>query len=310
MAHDTGVLAKLQDWVVSKGIAAEIKKSNLVEDSVNLPFGRVSFLRSKQASTSTERVILLHGATADNTSWVRFARYLNTDQALVIPDLPGHGKSVCDPTMSFTIEAQASYLMQFFDAINVRKLHIIGNSMGAAIALNLASTHPGLVASLVLIGAAGVRVEDSWLDKHIAVTGHNPMIQVRSKTDYRAMVKIGMSKPPFMPGFVISALSRAFIGRARINERIYKDIIADLDQSAKVVQVSCPVTIIWGREDKVSSVANAHELHRLLKGSQLLILDGIGHVPMVEAPKESAALLDFPALASTRPPPGAARRSS
>jgi pimeloyl-ACP methyl ester carboxylesterase len=286
------LFTKAQDWLVRKGISAEIKKSRLEEDVVHLPFGQISFLRSRHASLSSVPVVLLHVAAADNTSWVRFARHLETDRSLIIPDLPGHGKSVADPALSYSIEAQAGYVLQFLEALAVRQVHLIASSMGGAIALRLAATRPGMIASLVLIGAVGVHAKESWLERHIAETGENPMLRVRTEADYLAMVRIGMNKPPFMPGFVVSSLSRAFIKRARINEKIGKDIASDLDQTGSIAGVSCPVQLILGSDDRVSSVENGREFQRLLKASELSIMDGIGHVPMVEAPKEVAGLCE------------------
>lgn len=284
------VFAPVQDWLVRKAMHAEIKKSGLEEDVVDLPFGRVSFLRSGQAAPSAIPVLMLHGAASDNSLWVRFARHLDAGQPLIIPDLPGHGKSVVGQALSFGIEAQAGYLMQFLEALGVRRAHIIGSSMGGAIALRLAARHPGMAVSLVLIGAMGVHARPSWLEQHIAETGRNPMISVRSRADYLAMMRIGMNKPPFMPGFVVSSLSRAFIRRAAINEKVARDIGADLDQASILAGVSCHVQLIWGSEDRISSVDNGRELHRLLKASQLSVMEGIGHVPMVEAPREAAVL--------------------
>lgn len=156
--------------------------------------------------------------------------------------------------------------------------------------MRLAAAHPELVVSVVLIGAVGVRDQESWLERHIAETGNNPMIAVQTKADYLAMMHIGMKEPPHMPGFVVSSLSRAFMARSRINLKITNDIASDLDQTAAVAGISCPVQLIWGREDRVSSVSNGEKLHRLLKSSQLAIMDDIGHVPMVEAPEKTAAV--------------------
>jgi abhydrolase domain-containing protein 6 len=290
MTQAETILTKMQDWLVRKGIGAENKKSALLESTVALPFGAISYLRSERAKSSRIAVVMLHGAAADNTSWVRFARYLKVDLPLIIPDLPGHGKSVSDPAMSYSIGAQADYLAELLQALNVQHVHLIGNSMGGAIAIRLAAIRPELVASLILIGAVGIRDQESWLERHIVETGDNPMIRVQTRADYLAMMRIGMNKPPYMPGFVVSSLARAFMARSRINQKITKDIEADLDQTASVGGISCPVQLIWGREDRVSSVSNGQKLHKLWPSSQLTVMDGVGHVPMVEAPEEVAAL--------------------
>lgn len=290
MAQATTIFTRMQDWLVREAISTEIKKSGLVEKTVSLSFGDVSYLYSQRTNPSAAGVLMLHGAASDSTSWIRFARCLKADLPLIIPDLPGHGKSVSDPALSYSVQAQADYLVQLLQALHVRQVHLIGNSMGGAIAMRLAASCPELVVSLVLIGAVGVRDQESWLERYIARTGNNPMISVQTKADYLAMMRIGMEKPPFMPGFVVSSLARSFVARSRINQKISKDIEADLDQTAAVAGISCPVQLIWGREDRVSSLSNGEKLHRILQSSQLTILDGIGHVPMVEAPGETAAL--------------------
>lgn len=290
MAQADPPLTRLQDWLVRKVMRAEIKKAGLNEEKVSLPYGDVRYLRSNRGNPSPVAIVMLHGAASDNTSWIRFACCLKVDLPLIIPDLPGHGKSVCDPGLCYSIQAQVDYLRQLLQALHVSQVHLIGNSMGGAIAMRLAAEHPELVASLVLIGAVGIRDKESWLERHIAETGKNPMIAAQTRADYLSMMRIGMNKPPFMPGFVISSLSRTFIARSRINLKVTKDIETDLDQSAAVAGICCPVQLIWGREDRISSVSNAAKLRRLLRSSQLSIMDGIGHVPMVEAPRETAAL--------------------
>lgn len=288
MDHQRSFVARLQDWLVRKAIGAEIRKAGLHVDAIDLPFGRVSYLRSSELAQARRAVVMLHGAAADHGNWVRFAGELKAGLPLLIPDLPGHGASGADPALSYSIGAQAERLAQLFASLHLDRVHLVASSMSGAIALKLAADAPGLVASLVLIGSMGVRAGESWLERRIAETGRNPMVGIRDQADYLAMVKIGMQKPPYLPGFVVASLTREAVRRAAINQQIARDIGADLDQSSRLDEVACPVLLIWGRDDKISPVANADYLQRALKDSQLAILDGIGHVPMVEAPRETA----------------------
>lgn len=288
MDHQQSFITRLEDWLVAKAIGAEIRKAGLQRDTVQLPFGQVSYLRSPGLPASRTAIVLLHGAASDHTAWVRFAAELKAELPLLVPDLPGHGGSASDPAMSYSIAAQAERLAQLFAALNLDRVHLVASSMSGAIAIRLAADHPALVASMVLAGAMGVRAKPSWLERQIAETGRNPMVAIRDKADYLAMLRIGMRKPPFMPGFVVSSLTRAYVARSALNQKIARDIEADLDQGDNVRKVACPVLLVWGHCDRVSDISNAEKLHRELKSSSLTILDGIGHVPMVEAPREFA----------------------
>lgn len=306
MEHQQGYLARFQDWLVGKALGAEIAKAGLRTAALELPFGRLSYLHGTDLPGARSAIVLLHGAGADNTGWLRFARELKAGVPLLIPDLPGHGASSADPVLSYSIAAQTERLAQLFAALGLERVHLVANSMSGAIALKLAADAPSLVSSLVLIGAMGVRARASWLERRIAETGRNPMVGIRDKGDYLAMLKIGMEKPPYLPGFAVSALARVAVRRAPLNQKIARDIEADLDRSADLAAVACPVLLIWGREDRISDVANGEHLQRALKDSQLTILEGIGHVPMVEAPRQTAELCrPFLARAAQAAPAGA-----
>ncbi len=285
------MLARLQDWLLQQGLAREAKLAGLREEALALPFGRLSILRPMRGGPlAPEATLMLHGAAADKSSWIRLARFLDSGAPLLIPDLPGHGGSVADPSLSYGIGEQAERMRALLQSLGVARVHLVASSMGGAIALHLAAAHPTLVASLVLIGAVGVQAHESWLQQHIRETGRNPMICIGSKDDYLAMLEVGMKRPPYLPGFVLSSLARAYTAREAINARIARDIESGLDQRAKLPAVRAPALIIWGRDDQVSHPANAQLLHSRLAGSTLAMLDGVGHVPMVESPQQVAAL--------------------
>lgn len=310
------LLIRLGDFFLEKALATECKQSGLISASVQLSFGNVEYLRSKNGSEhSSETIVMLHGAAADKMSWTRFSKYFGDNFLLVIPDLPGHGKSVADIALCYNIHAQAERLKELLSALGIKRVHLIGNSMGGTIAAHLAAMSPDIVASLVLIGAAGFEASPSWLRQHVAQTGINPMIELSDGSDYQAMMHIGMVAPPYIPGIILSALARAFVKRKAINRKIVEDIEQDLNQTASLSKIFAPTLIIWGDADKVEHVDNPEFLHRRLANSRKIVMNQIGHVPMVEAPKQVAdACKSFfsevdSAACSVRPPTGASRRS-
>lgn len=284
------VLNRFGDFLLEKALASECKQAGLINASVQLSFGNVDYLRSKNtAQPSTEAIVMLHGAAADKTSWTRFAKSLGSASLLVIPDLPGHGTSVADINLCYSISAQAVRLKELLSTLGIKRVHLIGNSMGGTIATHLAATSPDLVASLVLIGAAGFEASPSWLRQHVAHTGINPMLELSDASGYRDMMRIGMVAPPYIPGIILSALARVFVSRKAINRKIVEDLMRDLDQTESLSKIVAPTLIIWGAVDKVEHVDNAQLLHQRLVNSRVIVMDGIGHVPMVEDPKQVAA---------------------
>ena len=278
------------DYLLDKATASECKKAGLVSASVALSFGNVDYLRSRnEAGNASEAIVMLHGAAADKTSWVRFAKYLGSKVQLVIPDLPGHGGSVAEINMGYSIHAQAERLKEMLSALGIERVHFIGNSTGGTIAIHLAATSPALVASLVLISAAGLETSPSWLRQHVAQTGINPMIELDDASGYRAMMQIGMNFPPYIPRMMLSSLARRFVERKAINQKIVKDLEQDIDQTENLSSIVASALIIWGAADKVEHVDNAAFLHQRLANSRKIVMEGIGHVPMVEDPKQVAA---------------------
>lgn len=285
------VLTGTADYLLRQALAAEQKRAGLAVASVKLSFGRLEYLqRTGARGQPAQAILMLHGATADRSAWLRMARHLGRQFTLVIPDLPGHGQSGADAALDYSIGAQAARIKELLCRLTVGRVHIIANSMGGAIALHLAASWPDLVRSLTLISAAGAQAAPSWLQEHVARTGVNPMFEIDAPANYRAMLRIGMSAPPYIPGMMVGALARGYIRRKAINRKICDDIERDLDQSHKLAAIRAPALIIWGAEDKVLSVANAALLRQRLANSEQVVLDGIGHAPMVEAPRQVARL--------------------
>ncbi len=284
-------LDRFGDYLLAKAIESEQKRASLNTRYLDLPFGRMAFATNRtHASTFPEAVILLHGAGADKTTWLRFARYLRCQAALIIPDLPGHGQSTDNIDLDYSIAAQVTYLAEFMQALSITRAHLIGNSMGGAVALGLAATAPQQVVSLTLISAAGTGGYDKQLIEHVARIGRNPLVTIESEADFKNMLHFGMVKPPYLPGILLSALTRARIVKNRINEKVAADIARDLDQTANLAQIAVPSLIIWGDRDQVLPLQNAMLLERGLVNSRKVVLKDVGHVPMVEAPKQVAAL--------------------
>ena len=269
-----------------KAIAYERGRSHLAVSAQSLSFGKIVYL-SNDKSNEKETIVMLHGFGADKDTWVRFARDLSNDYKLIIPDLPGDGESTQDISLNYGIQEQAKRLNEFLTSINAQKAHIVASSMGGAIALRYIYMYPGAVKSLTLIDSYGAIRTPSALDELIKVSGKNPMLEITSADDYKAMINYAMVDPPYIPGFLIDVLAEAKIKRQAIEQKMLKDMMADADQTAILTEIHAPTLIIWGKKDKVLNVDNAEFLRENISGSRKVLLEETGHVPMVEKTKET-----------------------
>lgn len=248
-----------------------------------------SYLRNDwQADRPT--LVLLHGFSADNNNWPRFIGELGDGYNILAPDLPGHGASTADLKLAYDIDTQSRRLLSLLTALGVEKFHIAGNSMGGAIAAHAAWLAPGHVLSLGLIDAAGVHKHPSELDARIQ-EGKNPLV-IRQQGDLDTVLAWAMAKPPFMPWPVKSVMERQGLARTALNDRIFADLRRDnsIDQSKILPEVVAPTLVLWGDQDRLLNVANAAEFASLMPDARIVIMPGIGHMPMLEDPAESARI--------------------
>lgn len=279
-------------WAFKKNLLqhalnAEAKAAGFKRNQITLTCGEVSFF---EKSGQERTLVLLHGAGSDKNSWCRFTKYLATNDRIIVPDLPGHGDSVRNLSLSYTITQQALYLHELLTRLNLGSIHIVGHSMGAAVALRYAYLFPKDIQSIILIGAAGAEKTPSEMRQEIEQTGIHPMMAIQSAADYKKLMRYGMNKPPYIPNFFLAILAADKISRCEIERKVFNDATQDLDQIPILPTLTLPVLIIWGRLDRILHVNDAELLHELLPDSQRIVLEDIGHVPMIEAPELTAQL--------------------
>ena len=280
----------LQQSLHDAAISHEMSKAGLESDSIEIEEGRIDVLRGSN-SENQDAMVLVHGFGANNANWLRLSQHLHEDFYIVAPDLPGHGDSVQDPELSYRIPEQARRLDAIMEKLDIEKVHLVGNSMGGAIAAVFAAENPEKVLSLALLDTAGIHKHPSKLDR-LRDQGKNPLI-VKNQEDFDRLLDFVMEERPFVPWPISSVMAREAVANRGINEKIFNDIIKDTgsDFAATLSEIEAPSLVLWGREDRVINVRNASLVAEALPNSRLEILEGIGHVPMIEAPEGTAKLI-------------------
>jgi pimeloyl-ACP methyl ester carboxylesterase len=262
----------------------ERHRADLVRKEIVLPDGlRYVYLEGGRG----EPLMLLHGFGADKDNFVRVAGYLTPRYHLVVPDLPGFGEAARPPEADYSPLAQAERLRALARALGLGNLHLGGSSMGGGIAMTWAALHPEEVESLWLLDPAGVwSVPPRALEAYRKRMGREPLL-VRSGAELKQTLDFAMSRPLFIPQPMIDVLARPRIKNYDLESRILRQIRAD-SMERRVQGLATPALIVWGAEDHVLDPASAEVLHKLLPNSRLIIMPGVGHIPMLERPRKSA----------------------
>lgn len=236
-----------------------------------------------------ETIVMLHGYSADRNVWPRFARHLLDQYRVIIPDLAGHGETGFDPTWNYSVPAQAARVAAMLDRLGISKVHVIGNSMGGFTAAQFALAYPARTLSVALIDPAGMlSPQPSDMDRMIA-QGRNPF-EVHSRAEFDAFYAMTMAQPPFLPGFVLAGMAAQYEQRRPELAQIFADFHHKNMLDGRLAGIHVPALLIWGREDRLIHVSAVEGWAAGLPQAKVVILDGIGHMPMVERPAETAEL--------------------
>ncbi|WP_019140985.1 alpha/beta fold hydrolase [Noviherbaspirillum massiliense] len=234
-----------------------------------------------------EALMLLHGFGGNKDNFVRTARYLTPHYRVIVPDHIGFGESSHPLQADYRPTAQAERIRMLAHALGIRSPHLGGNSMGGHIALAYAALYPKEVASLWLLDSGGIwNAPLSDVGQTLAKGGRNPLL-VRDEEDYAKLIDLVMNDPPFIPRPVMNILAQERIRNAGLEERIFQDLIRDPIEG-RIGGLQTPALIVWGDKDRVIHVGTAEILRKLMPRSEVIVMPGIGHVPMVERPQQSA----------------------
>ncbi len=233
-------------------------------------------------------VVLLHGYSADRVVWVRFARHLLRDHRVVVPELAGHGASGFAAGADYSAAAQADRVATLLDRLGVERAHVAGNSMGGFVAATLAVAHPQRVRSLLLSDAVGVASPEPSDAELELRAGRNPFLldDVDDFADFYAMT---MARPPFLPAFLRSAVATHHVSRRDQLEEIFAGFhgVGTLDD--RLPEITVPTLVMWGDQDRLVHVSTARTWADGVPGAEIVVYPGIGHMPMLEVPRRSAA---------------------
>lgn len=234
-------------------------------------------------------MVILHGLAAEGDHWLGVAGPLRKHFHVVVPDLPGFGNSEPPAGLDFHIQAQSLRLEALLDELGIEQCILAGNSMGAWISANFAARNPERATAVWLQAPFGVlSAEPSEIISGLQVKGANPFT-VNTVADYRNLVGLMFNNPPNLPYPIARA---GYLNAHRLRDempRMQREVLEEsIPMETLAPQLSMPVLLEWGRSDRAVSVAGAAVLQELIPHVETVLRDGIGHLPLLECPAQSA----------------------
>lgn len=231
--------------------------------------------------------LLIHGFGGDLNNWLFNHADLAAHRAVWALDLPGHGES--GKTLETgSADELADSVIAFIDDRGIDKVHLIGHSMGALIAMTVAAKAPGRVASLALISGAGLGKEINGDYIHVFTEGSN-----------RNALKPQLAKLFADPGLVTRQLVEDIVKYKRLEgvpEALRKIAASAFDGNAqrasyrdRLAELAPRSLVIWGAGDQIIPAAHAQGLPGEIR---VHVLDGKGHMVQMEAASEVNRLLN------------------
>jgi 2-hydroxy-6-oxonona-2,4-dienedioate hydrolase len=236
-------------------------------------------------------VVLLHGSGPGATAWSNFGPnipVLARHHRVLAIDMPGWGRS---PAARVAERDHAATLGQVLDALNIDRVAVIGNSMGAVTSLAFAVREPDRVSHVVTMGAAMVGQPMMFSAADGPSEGLRALFAAYRDPSPEAMRRL-VDVMTFDPAFASDELAVQRSRHALAHPQHLANFVADLDAGRPIVQsppnlhqlreIAAPTLLIHGRDDRVLNLEHSLRLVATIPNSRLVVLNRCGHWAQVE----------------------------
>jgi pimeloyl-ACP methyl ester carboxylesterase len=263
---------------------------------LNRPYGPVVVdLWEPRTPAGVAPILLIHGWGASGFYWQQTAAALAETAQVIVPDLPGTGRS--QPVRrTLNLFDEVTVLLELIDELQIERLQIVGHSMGGAMALLVADARPGLVERLVLTSTCF-------------------FLNQRQERIYQSIMQVSFLTMRFRPGWladlpgVAQLVAKRFFYRVPDDPSLLRQGLLDYLQLDYATAVACandatdpaipaagsrvqaPTLLIACRQDEVMPVENVDYTATIMPNCTVRWIEECGHLPMVEKVGEYLGLL-------------------
>lgn len=243
-----------------------------------------------QETGSGETVLILPGLGTSIDFWQLNIPALATAHHVVALDLPGFGKSD-KPNASYELRWICDRVIAFMNAKRLRRVSIIGGSLGGHLGLLLALEHPERVRRLVLMGSTGAWPEPNyllnagiklfWNDWTVAHYLRSQWPDIFPKLFQR---ETELTRSLFRYQMAVRAVAARYASQGRASSRVLRSIFYTTCRD-RLGEIRIPVLLVWGQHDQIHPVEDGLYMASQLPDAQLVIVPDAGHEAMIDQPE-------------------------
>lgn len=224
-------------------------------------------------------LVLLHGLFGNLSNFSGVVEHFKRTHRVIVPILP-----LLDMDLLHTsVGGLSKYIHKFLEALDLKGVHLMGNSLGGHVALVYVLKHPERVRSLILTGSSGLfengmgdsypkRGDYEYIKKKTELTFYDPATATKELVDEVFSITNNRLKV-----IKIIALAKSAI----------RNNLGD-----ELSNIKLPTLLIWGNNDTITPPFVGQEFNRRIPNSELYFIDKCGHAPMMEVPGEFNVILE------------------
>lgn len=227
-------------------------------------------------------LLFLHGGGGAGI-WLPCMAQLAKKFDVIAPEHPGFGDSDTPPWLD-TIEDLANFYLDFLDQLDLRGVHLIGSSLGGWVTAELAVRNATRLASLTLIGAAGIHLKDVEQVDTFLSNDEQRIRDLFHDQELAEAVIAGSERPELEDAALKNRMMTAKLSWQPRNH--------DPHLRKWLHRIKVPTLLVWGDHDRLFPKEYALAYQRLIPGAKVVIIPNCGHLPHVEKGDEFAAELE------------------
>ncbi|MEO5863522.1 MAG: alpha/beta hydrolase, partial [Nitrospiraceae bacterium] len=226
--------------------------------------------------------------------WEHQQQALSQHFRVLTLDLPGAGLSD-KPEIDYRPDQILDFFVGFMEAVKIPQATLVGNSMGAGLAIGMALTHPARVDKLVLIDGLPQQVMEKLrspsIRRALETSAPSWLVSFGNMLFGGLMIESTLREVVHDPAL----LTPAVIERSNRNRRrhgLIRPIMTVRENlplwesgfARRIGEITHPTLVLWGEEDRVFPIAVGEELHQTIQGSRFIRIPKAGHIPQWERP--------------------------
>ena len=246
---------------------------------------KISGIHFDEKGEGTQTVICLHGIGGDSNSFKPQIDALSKHMRIISWNMPGYQDSDFIENLSF--DKLSNILLTFIHSLNIKKCHLIGQSIGGMIAQDFAIRYPKVTQSLVLVASSSAfggrtpEFKDEFLKSRLQPLNEGYDMKFLANNSIPKIVGENITK---------KYLEMAINSMANIPERSFREILKCLitfDRYGDIEKISSPCCLLAGNNDMNAPSKTMKKMSEKIKNSEFYSFDNVGHLINIEIPEET-----------------------